>query len=146
MKPIRYRLERDGHAVYGIYYRLILSVVDGLPVFDDPDVMDATRDIVNELANNNFGEEELPVRVLSVDGGEDLLEIIFSAKPTLAPVKFVNSLKGVSSRKLLREFPEIGLDSRFWEPSYCLTSIGNTSPKVALEMFNGGQRKRRRNA
>jgi hypothetical protein len=79
--------------------------------------MDAVRDIVFELANNkSFGDEEgLPVQVLSIDGGDDLLEIIFSSKPTLAPVKFVNSVKGVTSRKLLQKFPDMGLGERFWE-------------------------------
>jgi putative transposase len=135
MKPIRYRLEREGHAIYGIYYRLFLSVAGGVPIFKKPAVMDAVRDIVFELANNkSFGDEEgLPVQVLSIDGGDDLLEIIFSSKPTLAPVKFVNSVKGVTSRKLLQKFPDMGLGERFWEPKYCLTSIGNTSSKAALD-------------
>jgi putative transposase len=145
MKPIRYRLEKDGHAVYGIYYRLLLSVADGLPIFDNIDIMESVRDTVFGLSSNSFGEEvSLPVVILSVDGGKDILEVIFSAKPTLAPVKFVNSIKGVSSRKLLREFPDIGLKGRMWEPIYCLVSIGNTSPKVAYDFVTKDKLKRRR--
>ena len=135
MKPIRFRLERQGHAAYGIYFRLFLLVSGGVPIFQEPEVMEATRDIIFELASSNdFGDEEtIPVQVLCVDGGEDVLEVVFSSKPTLAPVKFVNSLKGVTSRKLLQMFPDIGLGEKVWEPPYCLVSIGNTSPAVALK-------------
>jgi REP element-mobilizing transposase RayT len=44
--------------------------------------------------------------------------------------KYINSIKGVSSRKLFLEFPEIKLKlwkGHFWSRSYCLLTTGQTT-------------------
>jgi REP element-mobilizing transposase RayT len=44
--------------------------------------------------------------------------------------KYINSIKGVSSRKLFLEFPEIKLKlwkGHLWSRSYCLLTTGQTT-------------------
>ncbi len=59
----------------------------------------------------------------------DHVHILFTAKPTTDRVRFVNTLKGASARRIKNEFDlnsELWGDS-FWTDSYCLISTGQVS-------------------
>ena len=49
--------------------------------------------------------------------------------------KFINSLKGVSSRKIRKEYPEIKqvLEDAYWRPGYFLDTTGQVSIDVLME-------------
>jgi len=56
---------------------------------------------------------------------------VFSSRPSLAPSRFINSLKTVTSRRLRKEFPVVMKKhlwgGGFWSPSYFLASTGQVT-------------------
>jgi len=67
---------------------------------------------------------------------QDHVHILFKSKPTLDIPKYINSLKGVSSRYLRKEFEGIKKKlwgKSFWSPSYCLISSGQVSLDVLIK-------------
>lgn len=62
-------------------------------------------------------------------GGGDHVVLVITHPATVAVSRLVNSLKGVSARRLRRSFPgEVDAasrpDGRFWSPSYSARSVG----------------------
>ena len=84
-----------------------------------------TRKRLNEIFTDvchNFEAE-----LVEMNGEDDHVHVLVNYPPKVALSKLVNSLKGVSSRLLRKEFPE--LDNRFykgvlWSPSYFAGSCG----------------------
>jgi putative transposase len=61
------------------------------------------------------------------NGEEDHIHLLINYPPKISVSKLVNSLKGVSSRKLKDEFPEIKKHywkNALWSPSYFAASCG----------------------
>ena len=73
------------------------------------------------------------VTIIEQETDRDHIHILFSAKPQIQLSKFVNSLKSVSARLLLREFPDIRKKlwgGSFWSTSYFLASTGQVTLEV----------------
>lgn len=124
---MRYKLDKSAHSVYSLHYHLVLVVKYRRKVLEEPAVSERLKDIVCEISEG-FG-----VEVLEQETDKDHLHIIFKAKPTLEVTKYINSLKGVSGRYLLKEFPQIKkklYGGHFWSPSYCLLTTGQVSLSV----------------
>jgi putative transposase len=76
--------------------------------------------------------------LLVVEDGQLLVEY----PPTLSVSTLVNHLKGVSSRMLRKEFPELAaLGARVWTPSYFAASAGG-APIERLRGYVEAQKKR----
>jgi putative transposase len=62
------------------------------------------------------------------NGEEDHVHLLVQYPPKVAPSHLVNSLKGVSSRRLGQDFVgrinPAGMRGRFWSPSYFARSCG----------------------
>ncbi|MES9854964.1 MAG: IS200/IS605 family transposase [Candidatus Thiodiazotropha sp. L084R] len=77
--------------------------------------------------------------VLDEFGGEgDHIHLLMDFHPNVAPSKFINSLKTVTSRLIRKEFPD--RVSRFycnpvlWTRAYCLISAGG-APLAVLKQY-----------
>lgn len=70
---------------------------------------------------NDFG-----ARLVECDGEEDHVHLLVEYPPQVCISKLVNSLKGVSSRLLRRDRPQIARISSkgLWSPSYFAASCG----------------------
>jgi len=70
-----------------------------------------------------------------VDGGSDHIHILFTTEPTTDLTKFINSLKGVTSRRIRQEYPEVKqtLEDVVWQPGYFLATTGQVSIDVLME-------------
>ncbi|MFB5616913.1 MAG: IS200/IS605 family transposase [Nitrosopumilus sp.] len=67
------------------------------------------------------------------DGEKDHIHLLITYPPKVSVSKLVNSLKGVSSRRLKQEFPEIKQyywKNQFWSPSYFAGSCGGAPLEV----------------
>jgi putative transposase len=67
------------------------------------------------------------------DGENDHVHLLITYPPKVSISKLVNSLKGVSSRRLRQEFSELKeyyWKGRFWSPSYFAGSCGGASLDV----------------
>jgi len=67
---------------------------------------DEIAERVGEIASDI--SEDFGVNIQNVNGGSDHVHILFTAKPTTDLTKFINSLKGVTSRKIRDENPRFG--------------------------------------
>ncbi len=64
---------------------------------------------------------------------QDHIHILFKTKPTINMTNYINSIKGVSSRILFQEYPEIKTRlwrGHLWSRSYCLLTTGQTTLDV----------------
>ena len=120
-----YQLDKSSNAVFSLVYHLIIIVKYRKKVFTTEEILSRAKTLM-EKASDEFG-----VQIIEQECGEDHIHILFRAKPTLELTKYVNILKGHSSRALRKEFPEhlknkLWGDS-FWSPSYFLATTGNVT-------------------
>ena len=71
---------------------------------------------------NDFG-----CKLVEINGEKDHVHLLVEPPPHTTPSRLVNSLKGVSSRFLRQEFPELEQyysKRGLWSPSYFIASCG----------------------
>jgi putative transposase len=98
------------------------------------EVMDAVcRDFGSELREFN--------------GEEDHVHLLVHYPPTVELARLVNSLKGVSSRRLRQEFPSevsrVLWGGHFWSPSYFVGSCGGAPLAIIREYLENQRRPER---
>ena len=125
---MKYNLETGSHTVYALQYHFVTVTKYRADILTD-EIAERIGEISSDIS------EDFGVSIQSVNGGSDHVHILFTAKPTTNLTKFINSLKGVSSRKIRDEYPETrqALDSAFWQPGYFLATTGQVSIDVLME-------------
>ena len=81
--------------------------------------------------------------LIEFNGEENHVHILINYPPTVQLSKLINSIKGVSSRRLKQSFTH--LDSIYykgalWSPSYYIGSIGNTSLEIVKKYIEDQNR------
>ena len=80
--------------------------------------------------------------LVEFNGGTDHVHLLVTFPPKVAVSHLVNSLKGVSSRYMRREFPELERHywraTRLWSGSYFAGSVGG-APISVLRQYNENQ-------
>ena len=127
---MEYDLDSGSHSTYSLHYHLILTTKYRRGVLTEERTA-FIGEVVSGFADN-YG-----VEVTNFNGGDDHLHILFRAKPTTNLVKFINTLKGATARRVRNEYEdelksELWGDS-FWTDSYCLISTGQVSLDVLME-------------
>ena len=125
---MKYNLQTGSHTVHALQYHFVTVTKYRATILTD-DICERIGEIANDLAGD-FG-----VEIQSVNGGNDHIHVLFTAKPTTDMTKFINSFKGVSSRKVRQEYPEVkqALEESFWQPGYFLATTGQVSIDVLME-------------
>lgn len=124
---MEYRTGR--HVVYMLHVHLVF-------------VTKYRRDVLPELAvsdlRNIFAKvcRDFGAELIECDGEDDHVHLLVHYPPKVAPSRLVNSLKGVSSRLLRENRPEI--TGRYhkgvlWSPSYFAASCGGAPLSVVAE-------------
>jgi putative transposase len=106
-------------------------------VFTEDAIISDLKTIMCKIAT------EFDVEIIEQECGDDHMHILFATKPTIDMTKFINYLKGRSSR-LLREKHKEFLKNKlwgdsFWSPSYFLSTTGNTTIDI-LKAYVENQR------
>ncbi len=126
-----YDLDKNRGSVFSLQYHLITSIKYRQKVFVEDKIVSATKEIVDKIA------KDFDVEVLECECGNDHIHILFRAKPTLDMVKFINILKGHSSREIRKRFKDFLKDKlwgdNFWSPSYFLSTTGNVTIDILKE-------------
>jgi putative transposase len=75
------------------------------------------------------------VDIQNVNGDNDHIYILFTAKPTMELTKFINSLKGVTSRTIRTEHSEVKqvLEDSFWQSGNFHETTGQVSIDVLMD-------------
>lgn len=118
-------LAKNGNAVFSLRYHLIIVVKYRKQIFVNENIVNDLKSIIVELSNNHG------VQILSQECGSDHIHLLFEAKPTTDITKFINVLKGNTSRKLRanhsQSIQQILYGDALWSPSYYLATAGNVS-------------------
>ena len=80
--------------------------------------------------------DDFGCRLVECDGEQDHVHLLVEPLPQTTPSRLVNSLKGVSSRLLRKEFPELEnyyWKGGLWSPSYFIASCGGTPLDILKE-------------
>ncbi|WP_346534488.1 IS200/IS605 family transposase [Micromonospora sp. DPT] len=76
--------------------------------------------------------------LIEFNGEDSHVHLLVNFPPKVAPSKLVNSLKGVSSRRMRQEFPDLGRHyfqaNRLWSASYFAGSVGG-APLTILRQY-----------
>ncbi len=133
-----YKLTKTSNAVFSLVYHLIVVVKYRKKVFTSKKLISSLKTIFEKIA------EDFDVEIIEQECGVDHAHILFRAKPTLDMTKFINILKGHSSRAVRKKHKKF-LQSKlwgdsFWSPSYFLTTTGNVTIDV-LKDYVENQRK-----
>lgn len=120
---MRYRYDKGAHAIYSIQFHLVFCVKYRKKVLIGK-VSERLKEITQNIARS-FG-----IEIIEQETDQDHIHILFASKPQVQVSRFVNNLKGVSSRLLRKEFPELRKElwgNSFWSPSYFIASTGQVS-------------------
>ena len=133
-----YQLSKTGNAVFSLYYHLIIVVKYRQKVFVNDNIITDLKTIIEEIS------KKFDVDIIEQECGEDHIHILFASKPTLDMTKFINILKGHSSRKIRKIHKDFLSDKlwgdSFWSPSYFLSTTGNVTIDI-LKNYIETQRK-----
>lgn len=120
-----YRTDKTNNAVFSLCYHFITVVKYRQKVFEDEIMISDLKNIIDNIA------DYFEVEIIEQECGVDHLHILFRAKPTLNITKFINILKGRSSRMLRDKHKDFLKDKlcgdSFWSPSYFLATTGNVT-------------------
>lgn len=132
-----YRLDRTNNAVFSLCYHFITVVKYRQKVFESDIMIADLKNSINTIA------EEFEVNIIEQECGEDHLHLLFKTKPTLDICKFINILKGRSSKMLRAKYKNFLKDKlwgdSFWSPSYFLATTGNVTLDI-LQKYVKNQR------
>ena len=117
------------HVVFSLHLHLVFVTKYRKKVFSD---------LMIERLKYHFQRicDDFGCRLIESNGEKDHVHLLIEPLPHTTPSKLVNSLKGVSSRLLRKEFPEL---ERFfwkgglWSPSYFIASCGGASLGMVRE-------------
>jgi putative transposase len=73
---------------------------------------------------------------IAIETDVDHIHVVFRAKPKHQLSKIINSVKGVTARRLFQEFPALKnrlWRGHLWSPSYFLVTVGG----APLEVIKG---------
>ena len=132
-------LKRNSNAVFLLNYHIILVVKYRKKIFTNDDIVERTKELMRKISEQNN------VEVINQECGEDHMHLMVSTKPTCDLTKYINLLKGHSSRALRKEFKE-ELESKlygdsFWSDSYYLATAGNVSLDTLYNYIDNQRKK-----
>lgn len=112
---------RGRHCVFLIHVHLIFVAKYRRKIFDQ-DAIERLRGYFASVC------ADFDVELVEMDGEQDHVHLLINYPPKLAVSNLVNSLKGVSSRLLRRDRPDIAdryyYKGVLWSPSYFAASCG----------------------
>jgi putative transposase len=125
---MEYHLQSRSHTVYALQYHFVTVTKYRTDILTD-ERLERVAEVAHEIA------DDFEVDIQNVDGGTDHVHILFTTKPTTDLTKFINSLKGVTSRRIRKEYPDIKdrLEDAFWQPGYFLATTGRVSIDVLMD-------------
>ena len=126
----KYDLDRGNHVVYSLHYHIIFVIKYRRKALYSDKIRERLTEIFRELA------PKLKIEIISMEPAEDHIHLLIKGTPSTDLVKVINSLKGVSSRYIRDEFPEIKSllwGDSFWSDSKFIASTGQVSLDVLMK-------------
>jgi len=124
------------HCVFMMHVHLVFVTKYRKRVFDSK-ILDEMEKIFEDICHI------VESKLVEFDGEHDHVHLLVEYPPKVCISKLVNSLKGVSSRRLRQRFPEISKDyykGVLWSPSYFAGSCGGATLEVIKQYIEQQQR------
>lgn len=124
------------HCVFCLHVHLVFVTKYRKKVFSKP-ILDSMHSIFDDVCS------QFEARLVEFDGETDHVHLLIEYPPKVAVSKLVNSLKGVSSRLLRKNFPQVvksSLKNQFWASSYFAGSCGG-APLTIIKQYIENQKK-----
>ena len=124
------------HCVFGLHAYLVFVTKYRCGVLTDA-AHETLREVFAKVC------EDFEAILVDSNGEDDHVHLLVEYPPKVALSKLVNSLKGVSSRRLRQEHPEIAhryYQGVLWSPSYFAVSCGG-APLSIIRQYVEKQRK-----
>lgn len=121
------------HCVFNLHVHLVFVTKYRHKVFTKV-ILERARDIFSHVCRDFEAE------LIECDGECDHVHLLVHYPPKVALSKLVNSLKGVSSRYLRREFPQLEkhyYKGVLWSPSYFAGSCGGAPIDIVRQYIEG---------
>ena len=88
--------------------------------------------------------EDFECELVEFNGEGEHVHLLVNFPPKVAPARLVNSLKGVSSRRMRQEFPDLAKHywraNRLWSGSYFAGSVGGAPISILRAYIEQQQR------
>ena len=123
------------HCVFNIHVHLVFVTKYCKDVFTKP-MLDAMEGMFKKVCLNFEAE------LTEFNGEDDHVHLLINYPPKVAVSNLVNSLKGVSSRHLRKDFPEIKnklWGGSLWSPSYFASSCGGAPLEIIKQYIEQQQ-------
>ena len=127
---MKYELQSTRHAKYLLHAHLVFT-----PKYRKKIFTKAHLDLMKEVFDRVC--KEMDAELVEFDGERDHVHLLVLYPPRIAIAVLVNSLKGVSSRMLRKEFPEFKKaywgDAALWSRSYFAASVGGAPLEIVKQ-------------
>lgn len=138
---MKVKYNKEAHQAYSLIYHLIFVVKYRKKVFkDEIGIIEDFKLKCEEIS------KDFEVQIIEQECGIDHVHLLISAKPTLDITKYINILKGHSSRYLRNKYKDFLKDKlwgdSFWSPSYFIATTGNVSIDVLKEYVENQRSKK----
>lgn len=123
-------IRRGRHCVFNMHVHLVFVTKYRKHVFDKEDV-DQLREIFKSICT------DFDATLVEMNGEDNHVHLLIEYPPKVSVSNLVNSLKGVSSRLLRKQRPDI--EKRYWKnvlwsPSYFAASCGG-APLSIIQQY-----------
>ncbi|EBM3803679.1 IS200/IS605 family transposase [Salmonella enterica] len=129
-------IRRGRHCVFLMHVHLVFVAKYRRKIFDLDAIEKLRSYFVSVCA-------DFDVELVEMDGGCDHVHLLINYPPKLAISNLVNSLKGVSSRLLRRDRPDIALRYYYkgvlWTPGYFASSCGGAPISIIRQYIEQQQ-------
>ena len=123
------------HSVFNMHVHLVFVTKYRKDVFTKS-MLDAMKGMFEKVCSDFEAE------LTEFNGEDDHVHLLINYPPKVAVSNLVNSLKGVSSRHLRKEFPEIKnklWGGSLWSPSYFASSCGGAPLEIIKQYIEQQQ-------
>ena len=123
------------HCVFNMHVHLVFVTKYRKDVFTKP-MLDAMEGMSKKVCLDFEAE------LTEFNGEDDHVHLLINYPPKVAVSNLVNSLKGVSSRHLRKDFPEIKnklWGGSLWSPSYFASSCGGAPLEIIKQYIEQQQ-------
>ena len=130
------QVRKGRHCVSALHAHLVFVTKYRRKVFND-DMLNGLKVILEETC------QDFEVNLTEFNGETDHVHLLVEYPPKVQLSKLINSLKGVSSRLMRKEYPEIHRHlwkGALWSPSYFAGSCGGDSLEVLTKYIEQQKR------
>lgn len=135
--PDYHEIRHGRHCVFVLHTHLVFVTKYRHPVFAD-------RHLERLEAIFRAVCEDFERELVEFNGESEHVHLLVNFPPKVAPARLVNSLKGVSSRRMRQEFPELAKHywraNRLWSGSYFAGSVGGAPLSILRTYIEQQQR------